>query len=224
MGIGAAFGMSWVALKTTANERLRYMNASIGSLVGAMLGGRVAYIVVNWNYFRQHLLEIFQIYQGGLAWSGALAGGLVMIVIYARHLKKTPGEVLWSLFPLLVSMIIFSWLACWWDGCAYGSLDYEILGLPALDELGNRSSRLPTQFFGALVMILGFVALDMQRSQFKRMDILGWIGLFGTTLILFGMTFLRADPGIYWNGLRLDAWAALGFALIALVGMAASWR
>jgi hypothetical protein len=46
--------------------------------------------------------------------------------------------------------------------------------------------------------------------------------------VIFASSFLRADPGYYWNGLRLDAWTAFGFSLLAglqtgLVGLT-NWR
>ncbi len=224
MGIGAALGISWVALRSSANERLFHVNACIGSLVGAMFGGRIAYIVVNWSYFRQHLLEAFQVYQGGLAWPGALAGGILMVTAWAIHSRKPTGELFWVIFPLLTSVVVFAWLACWWDGCAYGIQVNTKMGMLALDEAGNRSLRFPTQFAGALATLLWFIVLETQRERFLNSKISGWIGLLGLAIILFGLTYLRADPGVYAYGLRLDAWSAVGFAVLALIGVFASWR
>ena len=184
----------------------------------------MAYVAVQWSYYRQHLPQVFQIYQGGLAWPGALAGGLLIAMVYARHLRKQPGALLWTLFPLLTSMIVFTWLACWGEGCAYGSINHGSLGLLALDEWGNRAFRFPTQFVGALAALLWFIALDIQNARHLSSNLAGWIGLLGTAIILFGLTYLRADPGIFWHGLRLDAWAALGFTIFALGGGLGSLR
>lgn len=224
MGVGAALGMSWIAWQVPGNERMQYVRAGLWSLFGALVGGRLVYVLVNWGYYRQHMLEAFQIYQGGVAWPGAMAGGLVVVFIYAWRLEKTPGQVLWALFPLWVSMVVFSWLACWWDGIAYGAQMDGKLGLLAPDEAGSQSLRFPTQFVGAAAALLWFVILDTQRVHFPSIKLSGWIGLLGLAIILFGSTVLRADPGVYTYGLRLEAWAALGFAVLALIGVLGSLR
>ena len=224
MGAGATLGISWVAWRSAEIERLQLINASLWALFGAFVGGRFAYVAVNWAFYRQHLLDIFQVFKGGLAWSGALAGGLVIVAIYAWRSRKPVGELLWALFPMLTSIIVLAWLACWIDGCAYGPLVFGNLGLTAMDEMGNRLLRFPTQLFGASAALLWFIVLDVQSARFSRPRITGWIGLLGLALILFGSIFLRADPGIFQYGMRLDAWAALGFAAIAVVGVLASWH
>jgi len=224
IGVGAALGMGWITWRVSEKERMQSIQAGLWSLFGALVGARMVYVLVNWDYYRQHMLEAFQIYQGGLAWPGALAGGLLMAVIYAIRLRKSPGELLWSLLPLLTSLFVFAWLACWWNGCAYGAQVNGNIGLLALDDVGNRSIRFPTQVIGALATLLWFIVLDTQRAHFPSTRFSGWIGLLGLAIILFGLTYMRADPGVYLYGLRLDAWAASGFTVLALIGVLVSRR
>jgi hypothetical protein len=47
------------------------------------------------------------------------------------------------------------------------------------------------------------------------------LSLLGLSLILLAAAWLRADPGFSWNGIRLEAWAALAYSLLALAGLAA---
>ena len=224
IGVGAALGMGWVAWQSNAKERLQNINASLWVLVGALVGGRIAYVSVNWTYYRQHLLEAFQVFQGGLSWPGALAGGLVMVVVYAWRLRKSLGELLFALFPLLTCLVFMAWLACWIDGCAYGALAIRGWGLPALDELGAQALRLPTQLIGSISIAFWFIVLNSQSARFPRLAMVGWASLLGVAVILFGLTYLRADPGIIMSGLRLDTWAALGFGILALVGVFVTWH
>jgi len=224
MGVGAALGMAWVTWHTSEKERLLLINASLWSLSAALAGGRAIYMVVNWQYYRQFPLEIFQVYLGGLAWWGALAGGLVMVAIYAWRLQKSLGELLDGLFPLLTSLAVFSGLACWLDGCAYGPLAIDGWGLLAVDDMGHMTLRLPIQLIGAAAAAFWFVVIDTQRARLFRPKVAGWLGLLGVAAIQLGLTVLRADPGIFVSGLRLDAWAALGFSVIALIGALVTWR
>ena len=224
MGVGAALGMTWVTWHTSEKERLLLINASLWSLLGALAGGRTVYVVINWQYYRQFPLEIFQVYLGGLAWWGALAGGLVLVAIYAWRLQKSLGELLDGLFPLLTSVAVFSGLACWLEGSAYGPLANGGWGLLALDDMGRMALRLPIQLIWAGAAALWFVVIDTQRARLSKPKVAGWLGLLGLAITQLGLAVLRADPGIFVSGLRLDAWAALGFSLVGLIGALVAWR
>jgi len=41
------------------------------------------------------------------------------------------------------------------------------------------------------------------------------LALLGFSLAMFLLSFLRGDPGLTWLGLRLDAWGAIGFVVMA---------
>lgn len=224
IGAGAALGVGWIALQAPEKDRLPYVNAGLWALLGALVGGRIAYVAVNWAYYRQHWIEGFEVYQGGLSWPGALAGGLVMVMIYARRLHKPTGELLWTLFPLLTSMFVFISLACWVDGCAYGQVAVSYLGLPALNELGHQTLRIPAQLIGALSAVLWLIAIDTQAERLSRQSLTGWASIFGVAVILLVVELLRADPAISVYGTRLSVWAASGFGALALVGILVSWR
>jgi hypothetical protein len=45
--------------------------------------------------------------------------------------------------------------------------------------------------------------------------------------VIFGLSYLRSDPTPIWNGLRLDAWGALGlmiFSGITVVVLLSNWK
>lgn len=216
--------MGWVAWQAPQKFRLPSVNAGLWALLGALGGGRLVYIAVNWAYYHQHWVEVIQVFEGGLSWPGALAGGLVMIIIYARRFHKSTGELLWTLFPLLSSLFVFVCLACWVDGCVYGRETVSNISLPALDELGHLSQRIPIQLYGALAAVLWFILVDNQAERFSCPALAGWASIFGVAVILLVMEYLRADPAIIVNGLRLSAWAAVGFMVVSLVGILVSWR
>ena len=160
----------------------------------------------------------------GLAWSGALAGGLVMVAIYAWQLQRSLGELLDGLFPLLTSVAVFSGLACWLNGCVYGPLVINGWGLLALDDMGRMALRLPIQLIGAGATAFWFVVIDTQRARLSRPKVAGWLGLLGVAVVQLGLALLRADPGIFFGGWRLDTLAALGFSVVALIGTLVTWR
>lgn len=53
--------------------------------VCVLLGGRLfAVLVYHWEYYHNHLNELFNCWQGGMASHGVLLGGLISILIYSR--------------------------------------------------------------------------------------------------------------------------------------------
>jgi hypothetical protein len=61
----------------------------------------------------------------------------------------------------------------------------------------------------------------IERFRGRKMDLppglVASFGLGGLSLILLGLSLLRADPYPLYNGLRLETWAALIFLGIAVI-------
>ena len=59
-------------------------NLLIWLVVSGFIGARIYYVVFSWDYFGQRPQDIFAIWKGGLAIYGAIAGGFVGAVFYAK--------------------------------------------------------------------------------------------------------------------------------------------
>lgn len=53
----------------------------------SVIGARLYYVAFNWSYYSNNLLEILEIWNGGLAIHGALIAGLIFILIYTKKYK-----------------------------------------------------------------------------------------------------------------------------------------
>lgn len=215
LALGAGLGLFWAAWQVPEKRALATADAGLWVLFGAVVGGRVIHVAANWAYFQQALPEVLQIWQGGLAGIGALGGAMMALLLTGILTRYEPGELADALLPLLATVGGATWLGCWLEGCAYGALWNAWGGLPAPDESGATVSRLPLQLLGALLLV-GWVAfLDRRRRQ-ARPGMAAALGFLGISLELLALSFLRADPGFYWQGLRLDAWGALVLAFLSL--------
>jgi phosphatidylglycerol:prolipoprotein diacylglycerol transferase len=210
LALGALVGLLLVSWRAPQKERIRYLDAGVLTLLGALVGGRVFSIVVNLNYFATHPGEIFQIWMGGFSGIGALVGGVLMIFLLALLWRFPLGALADTLIPLAGTLVIAAWMGCWLDACSYGAPSSAWWALPTGDEWGVTSDRVPVQLIGALATLLVIWLLDWGGQRLPVNGSGAAMGLFGMSSVLFGLSYLRADPTLIWNGLRLDAWGALG--------------
>lgn len=221
LSLGTLAGLVLIALRAPKKLTFRYLDAALGVLLSALVVSRLAYVVTNWVYFRLHAGEIFQVWLGGLSAPGALLGAFLGMALLRARRTFYLGPLADGLLPLLGTLSIAAWLGCWSDGTAYGAPSSAWYALPAVDEWGALTPRLPVQLIGALLSLLLFIGLEQAQARLRRPGLAACLGLVGWGVILVGLSFWRADPAQVWMGLRLEAWGASGVAAVGLVGMSA---
>lgn len=92
-GIFIAIGMIagycmvvWTAKRTGQDKEL-YMDFAVYAILTAIVGARLYYVIFRWDYYKNDLLQIFNVRSGGLAIYGGLIGGVLTAVIYAKVKK-----------------------------------------------------------------------------------------------------------------------------------------
>lgn len=85
-------------------------NISPVLIISALLGARIYYCLLNFSYYSKHLIEIFAIRQGGISIHGAILGGLIGGMIYAKK-HKLPILKLCDIFTygLILGQAIGRW-------------------------------------------------------------------------------------------------------------------
>lgn len=76
----------WVAGKTKQNPD-DYFNLALVAIVTALICARLYYVIFSWDYYKDHLLEIFSFRGGGLAIYGGVIGGVLTCLIYGKVKK-----------------------------------------------------------------------------------------------------------------------------------------
>lgn len=54
-------------------------------IIGGMVGARLYYCLISYPYFIKHPIEIIQIWHGGISIHGAILGGLITGILYAKR-------------------------------------------------------------------------------------------------------------------------------------------
>lgn len=89
IGIGMMAGIIVAVLeaKRTKQNTDNYIDLAIYGILSAIVGCRIYYVAFEWDYYKNHLLDIFNLRQGGLAIYGGIIGAVICVFIYSK-IKK----------------------------------------------------------------------------------------------------------------------------------------
>jgi len=187
------------------------IDTALAAGVGSVLLARATYAGFHWAYYQNHLGEAIRFRDGGLAWQGALVGGVIGVAVMGTCCRQIRVPVaLDVLTPGAASLATFAWLACQPVGCAYGMETYPGDGLlwtlsrdlPSL--YGIREPRVAVQLLGAgwSAILLGGVFFAERILRGNGTVFALWVALH--SLGAFGLGFLRADEVTMVAGWRAD--------------------
>lgn len=81
----------WIAqreAKRIGQNPEQYLDLAMIGIAAGILGARIYYVIFAWDYYKDDLLSIFNIRQGGLAIYGGIIGACIAVVIYSRKKKQ----------------------------------------------------------------------------------------------------------------------------------------
>lgn len=228
VGFGAALGLWRVWRSAPERQASEWIDLGLLSLFGALIGARLYYVWLNWDYFVTHKDEIAQVSQGGLGWPGAAAGAAAVILLFLilqarpgsrRRARHSIGVIGDRLYPLLPPLAVSAWLGCWQIGASYGAVmpDETWWAVLTPDETGAASLRFPLQALAAASLLLFFWLVESRQKTPRTVGHLSEVGLTGLLLHLLAFSLLIAEPAPTWNGLRIETWAAILLLALFLI-------
>ena len=204
------------------------LNAIVMSAFGGIIVGRAGYVLLNLDYFQEHLNEIVSTASPGL-WGhtvivGALAGWLI-----ARQMRQAPPSPIYLVFATLTG--IGASAGCIPVGCAYGREVFWTDGwlwqlrVDWPDAYLIDNPRLPTQLFMIAWLALCLIVMCVAYARHLRVAQKGWALALWVMLFAIGdfaIQFARADAMPTLGPLRAAQWADVLF--IALGSVAIVWQ
>lgn len=211
---------SLIAYKEIKKQKIDmdfFINLIFYVIIFGIIGARIYYVIFNWSYYSNNLLEIFEIYNGGLAIHGGIILGLITTIIYCKKYKQDT----WKIIDILATSIIIGQaigrFGNFFNQEAYGPIVekafLENLHIPSFIINGmyiNGAYHHPTFLYESIWNIIGFVLLISVR-KFNRYLKKGQ--LTGTYLIWYG--FGR----FFIEGLRTDSLMLGSFKVAQIVSI-----
>jgi prolipoprotein diacylglyceryl transferase len=134
------------------------------TIPAAVLGARLYYVVFQWGYYRLHPMDIFKLWEGGLAIHGGVLAGALAVYLFCRAKKARFWTVTDALVPSLILGQAIGRIGNLMNGDAYGTPTTLPWGIrfPAESPAGQAYPGLathPTMIYESLLNFAVFVLL-----------------------------------------------------------------
>lgn len=186
---------------------------SLYVILGSVAGARLAYVLGNFDFYRQNLLQAFNLLGGGLSYFGGLVGAVLFAYIYCRR-KKLDFLHYADLFAVYIPL-----------GHAIGRIGDYLIG----EHIGTLTNlpwavlydgelRHPIPLYDMLFNLLLFFSLvKLRKMSLKKGSLLAcYIFIYGAFRFLTG--FIRTDEKAL-STLSFIQYFGLIIVLLAIVWM-----
>lgn len=150
--------------------------------VGMFLGARTFYVFIyNWDYYQDHLGELFAVWKGGLSFHGALAGLIVAGYVFAKRNNISWAQVMDCVALSGTPGLFFGRMGNFINGELYGRITDSPFGL--IFPSGGPYPRHPSQLYEGILE--GIILTAILWFLLKRVKTYGYIA--STFLIGYGV-------------------------------------
>lgn len=184
----------------------------IYGIIGAVIGARLYYVAFQWDFYKDNLLSIFKIWEGGLAIYGGIIGG----IITAYFVCKKTGLPFLKLLDLIgMALPIGQGIGRWGNFTnqeAFGINTTSLFGMTSdkiVDYINSHQQEFaeygiemnpdlpvhPTFLYESVWCLLGFLILYIVCQKFHKFD--------GQLILGYGIIYGLERTVV--EGLRIDS-------------------
>lgn len=87
LGMLAGIGIACLAAKKTGQNPDTYFDLAVVAIICSVIGARIYYVIFRWDLYKDDLLSVFNIRQGGLAIYGGVIAAIITTFIFAKVKK-----------------------------------------------------------------------------------------------------------------------------------------
>ena len=196
------------------------------TIIFGIIGARIYYVIFNFDSYKDNILSIFKIWEGGIAIYGAIIGGFIAIVYLAKKRRQDIIKTTDIIVPgLILAQSIGRWGNFFNQEAHGGIVTYEFLKslqIPKFIIDGmyiNGNYYHPTFLYESLWCLLGFIILIIIRKITQRKKGIMTYGYF----IWYGLgrmfiEGLRTDS-LYIGNYRVSQLVSLFLIITGIIGI-----
>jgi len=193
-------------------------NLAFWVIIFGFIGARLYYCIFNFNLYKDNLIDILKIWEGGLAILGGIIAGFITLVLYTKRYGVNTIKVTdMTVVPLLLAQAIGRW-GNFFNSEAHGAATtyrhLKELLIPEKIIDGMKISGIyyhPTFYYESIYCLIGFIVLlFIRRYRYLKRGQLTCIYLMYYSIGRFFIESLRTDS------LMLGAFKAAQLISIAL--------
>lgn len=176
-------------------------NMAFWAIIMGIIGARIYYVIFNFNLYKNDLLSIFRIWEGGLAIHGGLIAGIITIAVYCKKYKLRFIRMTdICIAPILLAQAIGRW-GNFFNGEAHGAATslahLQSLHIPKFIIEGMKISGIyyePTFLYESILCFIGFIAiLIIRRLKYIKIGTQTGLYLMYYSVIRFFIESMRTD-------------------------------
>lgn len=244
IGIGMLAGI-WIAqsdAKRRGQDPELYLDFALYAIICSIIGARLYYVIFEWDYYKNNLLQIFNLRAGGLAIYGGVIAGTITMIVYTRMKKVSFFSMAdTGVLGLVTGQIIGRW-GNFFNCEAFGGYTDSLLAMRIRRALVNDNMlnadvlnhrivengveyiQVHPTFFYESCWNLCLLLFMLWFRRYKKYDgQMLWIYLFGYGIGRFWIESLRTDQLILF-GTGLPVSQALSLVLILVAAGNLIWR
>lgn len=156
-----------------------------------IVGARLYYVIFEWGYYKENLLEIFKVWNGGLAIHGGVIAGIIYTYIYTK--KKNINTIRFmdiASASLVLGQAIGRW-GNFFNQEAYGPIvemstlkNYHIPKFIINGMFIDGNYHHPTFFYESLTCLICFIIILLLRKLYKNLKVGTCCGIY---FIIYGV-------------------------------------
>ena len=186
------------------------INLIFYGVIFGLLGARLYYVLFNLDYYLNNPIEIFEIWNGGLAIHGGLLFGFITVLIYSHKYKISTLKVLDVIaLGLILGQAIGRW-GNFFNGEAFGGITtlskLKSLGVPSFVIDGmyiDGAYHVPTFLYESIWDLTGFIVLlIISKYRYLKSGQLAGVYLIWYSIGRFFIEGMRTDS-LMFAGFRV---------------------
>ncbi len=176
-------------------------NLAFWVIIIGLICARAYYCIFNFELYKDNLISVLYVWEGGLAIHGGIIGGVITLVIYAKRYNVNPIKIMdMTVVPLILAQAIGRW-GNFFNSEAHGAATtyYHLkeLHIPEFIIDGMNINNVyyhPTFFYESLWCLIGFIILlFVRRLRYIKRGQLTCIYMMYYSVGRFFIEALRTD-------------------------------